>query len=66
MTEEKTTLLRVEDRRLLTGQGRFVDDIHLDRMVHAVFVRSPHAHAEVASVDIQAAMKAGALAVLGE
>ena len=64
VTEEKTTLLRVEDRRLLTGQGRFVDDIHLDRMVHAVFVRSPHAHAEVASVDIQAAMKAGALAVL--
>ena len=54
--EAKTPLLRVEDRRLLTGQGRFVDDVHLDRMVHAAFVRSPHAHAEIASVDVQPAM----------
>ena len=58
------TLLRVEDRRLLSGRGRFVDDIHLDRMVHAVFVRSPHAHAEIVSIDRQAALDAGALAVL--
>jgi len=53
----------VEDRRLLLGQGRFVDDIHLDRMVHATFVRSTHAHAEIASIDVSAAINAGALAV---
>lgn len=58
------SLLRAEDRRFLTGQGRFVDDIHLDRMVHAAFVRSPHAHAEIGSIDIQAALDAGALAVI--
>jgi carbon-monoxide dehydrogenase large subunit len=58
------SLLRVEDRRFLTGQGRFVDDIHLDRMVHAAFVRSPHAHAEIGSVDVQPALDAGALAVI--
>ena len=62
--EPKQTLLRVEDRRLLTGQGRFVDDIHLDRMVHAVFVRSPHAHAEIRGIDRRAALDAGAFAVL--
>lgn len=60
----KAALLRVEDHRLLSGRGRFVDDIHLDRMLHAAFVRSPHAHAEIASIDATAAKEAGALAVL--
>ena len=60
---ETTALLRVEDRRLLTGQGRFVDDIHLDRMFHAAFVRSSHAHAEIVSINVEPAMKAGAVAV---
>jgi aerobic carbon-monoxide dehydrogenase large subunit len=55
---------RVEDRRLLTGRGHFVDDIHLDRMVHCAFVRSPHAHAQIKAIDAQAAKDAGALAVL--
>jgi aerobic carbon-monoxide dehydrogenase large subunit len=64
VTQAKAPLLRVEDRRLLLGQGRFVDDIHLDRMVHAAFVRSSHAHAEIASVDARAAMNGGAMAVL--
>ena len=64
MTQAKAPLLRVEDRRLLLGQGRFVDDIHLDRMVHAAFVRSPHAHADIVSIDVRAAVDAGALAVL--
>ena len=63
MTEPGTPLLRVEDRRLLAGQGRFVDDIHLDRMVHAAFVRSPHAHAEIVSIDVNAAVDAGTLGV---
>jgi carbon-monoxide dehydrogenase large subunit len=61
--EKNGSLLRVEDRRLLTGQGRFVDDVHLDRLAHAAFVRSPHAHAEIVSIDVRAAMEAGALAV---
>ncbi len=56
---------RKEDFRLLTGRGRFADDISLPGMVHAVIVRSPHAHARIATIDKQAALTAlGALAVL--
>ncbi|MGH7088974.1 MAG: hypothetical protein ACREFQ_08740, partial [Stellaceae bacterium] len=61
---DATPLLRVEDRRFLTGMGRFVYDVHLDRMVHAAFVRSPFAHAEIQSIGTEAARSAGALAVL--
>ena len=57
-------LLRVEDRRFLTGRGRFVDDIHLDRMLQGVFIRSPHAHAEILGIDATAALEAGAYLVL--
>jgi aerobic carbon-monoxide dehydrogenase large subunit len=64
VTDVKSPLLRVEDRRFLAGRGRFVDDVHLDRMVHAAFVRSSHAHAEIGSIDAEAAVKAGALAVI--
>jgi aerobic carbon-monoxide dehydrogenase large subunit len=46
---------RQEDSRLLTGKGRFADDIKFDRLAHAVFVRSPHAHAHVRGIDIAAA-----------
>ena len=42
---------RLEDPALLRGEGRFVDDIGLPDMVHAAFVRSPHPHARVLSVD---------------
>ena len=42
---------RVEDKRFLTGSARYVADIELPRMVHAVFVRSPHPHARVVSID---------------
>ena len=55
---------RVEDIRLLTGRARFTDDIHLDRMVQAAFVRSPEAHAEIVSIDTRSALEAGALLVL--
>jgi carbon-monoxide dehydrogenase large subunit len=56
---------RKEDFRLLTGRGCFGDDIALPAMVHAVFVRSPHAHARLAAVDKSAALAApGVLAVL--
>ncbi|HTT78536.1 MAG TPA: xanthine dehydrogenase family protein molybdopterin-binding subunit [Stellaceae bacterium] len=43
---------RREDRRLLTGEGQFVADIVLPRMLHAVFVRSPVAHATIRAVDL--------------
>jgi carbon-monoxide dehydrogenase large subunit len=56
--------LRREDGRLLAGRARFVDDLHLDRMVHGIFIRSPHAHAEIAGIDSSAALAAGALCVL--
>ncbi len=56
--------LRKEDHRLLTGRARFTDDVHLDRMVEGVFIRSPMAHAEIVSIDANAAIAAGALLVL--
>jgi carbon-monoxide dehydrogenase large subunit len=46
---------RVEDLRLLTGAARFVDDIHLDGMLHAVVVRSSVAHGLINSIDTDAA-----------
>src|SRR6516162_816975 len=56
---------RKEDFRLLTGKGRYGDDVALPEMAHAVFVRSPHAHARMTSIDKRAAFAApGALAVL--
>src|SRR5215472_9166261 len=56
---------RKEDLRLLTGRGRYGDDFVLPRMAHAAFVRSPHAHARIRSVDKTAALAVpGALAVL--
>ena len=47
---------RVEDARLLTGAGGFVDDVELSGMLHAAFVRSPHAHARVLGIDIERAL----------
>ncbi|MGH7055698.1 MAG: xanthine dehydrogenase family protein molybdopterin-binding subunit, partial [Stellaceae bacterium] len=56
---------RKEDFRLLTGRGRFVDDVSLPGMVHAVVVRSPHAHAHLGAIDTAAALALpGVLAVL--
>jgi carbon-monoxide dehydrogenase large subunit len=46
---------RVEDARLLTGHGTFVDDISLPGMLHACFVRSPVARAVIRSIDVAAA-----------
>jgi carbon-monoxide dehydrogenase large subunit len=58
-------LKRPDDPRILTGRGRYVDDIVLSRMVHAVFVRSVHAHARLARVDVTRARAApGVVAVL--
>src|SRR6516165_2345267 len=59
------SVVRKEDKRFITGKGRYVDDIKLVGMTHAQFVRSPHAHARVKSIDSSAAMKMpGVLAVL--
>jgi aerobic carbon-monoxide dehydrogenase large subunit len=46
---------RLEDPALLTGRGRFVDDMHLPGALHACFVRSPHAHAKIRAIDTLAA-----------
>ncbi len=46
---------RLEDPRLLTGRGRYLDDLGLPRMLFASFARSPHAHARIVRVDAAAA-----------
>ena len=59
------SIKRSEDPRILTGRGRYVDDIKLPRMLHAAFVRSPMAHARLLSVDVSAARELpGVVAVL--
>ena len=47
---------RFEDPALLAGRGRFVDDLVLPRALNACFVRSPHGHAKLRSIDAQAAL----------
>jgi len=47
---------RIEDPALLRGRGRFVDDIQLPDLLHAAFVRSPHAHARIHGLDAAAAL----------
>ncbi len=49
---------RADTNRLLEGRGRFVDDIQLPRMLHAAFLRSPYAHAEIRGLDTSAAKAA--------
>src|SRR5438105_711314 len=46
---------RKEDPALLTGKGHFVDDLRLPGTVHAAFVRSAHAHAQIRSIDASVA-----------
>src|SRR5437764_14748818 len=56
---------RFEDPRLLRGGGRYVDDFVLPRMVFGHVLRSPHAHAQIRSIDVRAAKQMpGVLAVL--
>ncbi len=58
-------LKRLDDPRLLTGRGRYVDDITLPRMVHVAFVRSSHAHATITDLDVSAAaLASGVVRVL--
>lgn len=46
---------RKEDKRFITGKGRYTDDMVVPGMKHAVFVRSPHAHAKIKSIDTSSA-----------
>jgi carbon-monoxide dehydrogenase large subunit len=58
-------VLRKEDARLLTGGGCYSDDVNAPGQVHACFVRSPHAHARVGTIDTAAALATpGVVAVL--
>ena len=52
------SLRRREDRRLLTGRGQFIADFELPQMLHAVFVRSPLAHAHIRAIDVSRALAA--------
>ena len=49
------SIKRREDPRFITGRGQYVDDVKLPLMTHAAFVRSPHAHARIRSIDTSAA-----------
>ena len=51
-----TRVPRVEDSRLLTGHGTYVDDVMRPGMLHACFVRSPFAHARINSIDTSGAL----------
>jgi carbon-monoxide dehydrogenase large subunit len=63
-----TAVPRVEDPRFLTGRAQYVDDVHLPNMLHAAFVRSPHAHARIVGIDAGRARSAPGvvLVVTGE
>ena len=56
---------RKEDKRFITGGGRYTDDMVVPGMKHAVFVRSPYAHADIKKIDVKAAKAMpGVIAVL--
>ncbi len=58
-------LTRREDQRLITGTGQYIDDLSLPNEAHLAFVRSPHAHARIAAIDVASAKAApGVIAVL--
>ena len=46
---------RKEDKRFLTGKGRYTDDMVVPGMKYAYFVRSPHAHAKITGINVSAA-----------
>jgi len=56
---------RTEDSRLITGQGQYTEDLHFEGEAHVAFLRSPYAHARIASIDTSAAeTAAGVIGVL--
>jgi carbon-monoxide dehydrogenase large subunit len=59
------SVARKEDRRFITGRGNYTDDIPVRHAAHAVFVRSPHAHARIRRIDTAEALAApGVIGVL--
>ncbi|HYE93032.1 MAG TPA: hypothetical protein VEA38_18525, partial [Terriglobales bacterium] len=58
MSDYAGSVRRREDPRLITGRGEFVDDLRIPAVVHAAFVRSPHAHARIRSIDVATARRA--------
>ena len=57
---------RLEDPRLLRGDALFIDDVALPGLLHAAFLRSPHAHARIVGLDVSAARRReGVVAVFG-
>lgn len=55
---------RLELKRLVSGRGRYIDDITLPRMLHACFVRSPHPHARIVSIDAEPTRQAPGIAAV--
>ena len=56
---------RKEDLRLVTGAGQYADDLQFENAAYAVFIRSPHAHARIVSIDVSDAKKIeGVLAII--
>ena len=59
------SMKRIEDPRLLTGKGKYLDDVTVPGMAHAAILRSPLAHARIKSIDISKAEKLpGVIAVV--
>ncbi len=59
------SVLRKEDRRLITGQGTYTCDLRLPNLTFAAFVRSPYAHAKISKIDVSRALALdGVLAVI--
>src|SRR5674476_960924 len=53
-----TSSMRLEDERLVRGRGRYTANYeHADRVLHAAFLRSPHAHANIVAIDIAQAVR---------
>ena len=52
---------RREDARFVTGHGAYVDDLRFDGVAHAVFLRSPHAHARISAIDTTQALEAAGI-----
>ena len=67
VTYAGTSMKRSEDPRLIKGDGLYVDDITLPGMLHAAVLRSPHAYADILSIDTSSVRNLpGVVAVLTE
>src|SRR5579864_2514080 len=58
------SVMRLEDPRMLKGQGRYLDDISLPGLLHAAFVRSQSAHAKIRGIDTSSARELGGVAAI--